>query len=527
MAWRSKKQGWRRGCLAALAGCAVLLALPLLFGGRTKRPGDGFACSSGLIPVATGGVKLLVDRTAYDTRENRRVIDQQIFDHILDAIRNAQQFVYADYFLWNDWQGPDPETFRLLSTELADALIRRKQERPEMDILVLTDPLNRIYGDHLPEHFVRMQRAGIPVVFTDLNRLPDSNLVYSRMARFFGPAIMHIPGARGWLKRPRFDNLFDQDGALLSGHQLARLLFFKANHRKVLICDRGDTNGLRMIIGSLNPGDSSSAHGNIGLQLDGKIAAAALRCELACVEASTQNADHVLPPAGEALNEILFRIRSFATAPVPVNDPKPDTIYAEWLTENAIRRRVVEMLHRTGPGDKVRIALFYLSDRAVISAIKQAGASGAAVRLLLDPNKDAFGRTKNGVPNRPVAAELMAFAQKRGADAQIRWADTHGEQFHAKAMSISRSQPLRSELICGSANWTRRNIGGYNLEADVYLLNAHRVTRAFNEYFDRAWNNQDGLSHSVDYEHYAESGWRSLLNKLTYRFQERTGAGTF
>src|SRR5699024_12297064 len=45
---------------------------------------------------------------------------------------------------------------------------------------------------------------------------------------------------------------------------------------------------------------------------------------------------------------------------------------------------------------------------------------------IFDPDEDAFGRKKNGVPNRSVADELV------GAGVDVRWCDTHGEQCHAK-----------------------------------------------------------------------------------------------
>ncbi len=51
------------------------------------------------------------------------------------------------------------------------------------------------------------------------------------------------------------------------------------------------------------------------------------------------------------------------------------------------------------------------------------------MRVLLDPNKDAFGFEKSGLPNRQVASELIAASD--GA-IKLRWYRTHGEQFHAK-----------------------------------------------------------------------------------------------
>ena len=55
-------------------------------------------------------------------------------------------------------------------------------------------------------------------------------------------------------------------------------------------------------------------------------------------------------------------------------------------------------------GDSIDVAMFYLSDRDTIGALLAAAKRGVTVRVILDPNKDAFGRTKNGIPNRSVSA---------------------------------------------------------------------------------------------------------------------------
>ena len=78
------------------------------------------------------------------------------------------------------------------------------------------------------------------------------------------------------------------------------------------------------------------------------------------------------------------------------------------------------------------------------------------VRVLLDPNKDAFGREKNGIPNRQVASEL------NDAGVNVRWCNTQGEQCHSKMIIKSNGQ--QAELILGSANFTARNLKNYNLQ---------------------------------------------------------------
>jgi HKD family nuclease len=49
----------------------------------------------------------------------------------------------------------------------------------------------------------------------------------------------------------------------------------------------------------------------------------------------------------------------------------------------------------------------------------------------------------------------------------VQWYDTHGEQFHTKLLAFHTARG--TTLLGGSANLTRRNLGDYNLEADLLV----------------------------------------------------------
>jgi phosphatidylserine/phosphatidylglycerophosphate/cardiolipin synthase-like enzyme len=145
------------------------------------------------------------------------------------------------------------------------------------------------------------------------------------------------------------------------------------------------------------------------------------------------------------------------------------------------------------------------------------------VRLILDPNKDAFGRQKDGVPNRPVAAELV---RRSNEQIQVRWYRTHGEQFHTKIALVTHGDRLIVSL--GSANLTRRNIGNYNLEANVAAELSAKSPLGIEliSYFDRLWNNDGppGTSFTAAFGAWKDDDtgryWR-------YRLMEATGLSTF
>jgi len=57
------------------------------------------------------------------------MLDQAIFDAIIDRIDSASGIILLDMFLFNAWQGPEPEQHRALSADLTAALLRSPKRR--------------------------------------------------------------------------------------------------------------------------------------------------------------------------------------------------------------------------------------------------------------------------------------------------------------------------------------------------------------------------------------------------------------
>jgi phosphatidylserine/phosphatidylglycerophosphate/cardiolipin synthase-like enzyme len=309
--------------------------------------------------------------------------------------------------------------------------------------------------------------------------------------------------------RGAMPNPFDTGPERITLRSWFALLNFKANHRKVVIADRED-GGLVAVVASANPHDASSAHSNVALRVEGEIARQMLTSELSVARFSHWTGRLDVPASLPAVSVTAENAAELC-----------------WLTEIAIREHLLRALNDTRNGDTVRIGMFYLSDRNVIDALLAAAARGVTVRLILDPNKDAFGRQKDGVPNRPVANELVTQGKAR---IQVRWYRTHGEQFHTKVALITRGDTLIASL--GSANLTRRNLGNYNLEANIALQlpASAALARQMTDYFDDLWSNVQRDEHirapqfTAPYGAYEDTDaaryWR-------YRIMEATGLSTF
>jgi len=435
-------------------------------------------------------------------------MSQNIFDQVLEIVRNAQRFLVVDYFLFNAHGGNagGGAPTRALSSELRDALIEQKKQKPDLRILFITDPINDVYGGEPSKDLQLMREAGIDVVVTDLDALRDSNYLYSSFWRLALSWWSGSGAGKGWLPNP-----LDEESQDVTFVALARLANFKANHRKVIIGDDGGP-GLFGIVGSANPHDASSAHSNVAVRIAGPALAPLMASEMEVARFSGWRGVIAVEPS---------RI-----AP-PVNDSTQleagQIVRTRVLTEGAIRDALVERIDAAVRGESIDIAMFYISDRRVIDALVEAADRGVTVRLILDPNKDAFGRQKNGIPNRPVASELIAASN--GA-IHVRWYRTHGEQFHTKLVMVYGKQRMWFSL--GSANLTRRNIGDYNLEANVAIETARDspLGTQLLEYFDTLWANRAGvgIEYTADFGVYADP---TQANYWLYRIMESTGLSTF
>ncbi|MEM1080242.1 MAG: phospholipase D family protein, partial [Pseudomonadota bacterium] len=405
---------------------------------------EGISVATPEFPVQ--GVQFLADLTWVDDDDVRHT-EQRIFDRMLELVDQAERLIVMDKFLFNQLAGdPEGPNMRRLSDELTQALLARNAEVPDLRVVLITDPINTLYGGMASAHLDELRNAGIEVVITDLTQLRDSNPMWSGIWRlccqWFGNST-----DGGWLPNP-----VGPDQVTL--RTWLKLVNFKANHRKTLIVDKG--YGLTGLVTSGNPHDASSAHGNVALEFTGMGVTDLLDTEQAVVDFS----DPALKPLDEGIEV------------AGILSPAPPTVQV--LTESKIREYVIDTLDQAGPGVRVDLAMFYLSHRGIVRALMDAHERGAQLRILLDPSEDAFGKKKNGVPNRQVAWELHR------AGIPIRWCDTHGEQCHSKFMLVRTVNPDTdqsigwTELLLGSANFTRRNLDDFNLETNLLLRSPSR-----------------------------------------------------
>jgi phosphatidylserine/phosphatidylglycerophosphate/cardiolipin synthase-like enzyme len=385
---------------------------------------------------------------------------------------------------------------RRVSAALTDALLARWREQRDLAILVIADPANDAYGASQSENLQLLRAAGVEVVTTDLNRLRDSNIAWSSLWRL----------ALRWWDGP--------SGPLGIG---TRRLNFKTSDRKLIIADAAD-GGLAAIVGSANPSDRESAWSNVALRVTGAPVGALLESELQIARFSGWRG------GAEAFVTAARGTPAECTTAEAASDAAPaGSARVQLLTEGAIRAALIARLDGTSASDSVDAALEHVADRGVIEALLAAARRGVSVRLILDPNEGATRGGAAGVPNQPVASELVS---RSGGVIRVRWYRTHGERFHPALLLIYG--PHRLWLAAGSAQLTRRALEDYNLEADAAIevgRDAPLARQALG-YFDSLWANRAprGTEYTADFAVYADP---AQSDYWLYRLMEASGFSAF
>ncbi|WP_018661764.1 phospholipase D family protein [Heyndrickxia acidiproducens] len=428
--------------------------------------------------VNENDLRFLSDLTYREKGTGKRRVEQSIYPEIYRMINDARQFIVADIFLFNGYHDKGmkmPER----SKKLADRLIEKKEKEPHMKMIIISDPINTSYGSHEAADLKRLQQHGIQVVFTNLDPLRDPTPLYSGIWRMFFQWFGQ--GGKGWLP-----NAFGDNAPKMTIRSYLELFNIKANHRKTFVTENG------AVIASGNPHDASGYHSNHAFWVNGPVIGDVLKSE---------------QPVSDMSNGPKLPVYKGKTR-------EKGEIAVQLLTEGKVYSRVMKELNAAKKGDSISMAMFYLADRKVVHALEKASRRGVRIRLILDPNRNAFGHKKIGLPNQPVAREL---AKKTDGKIQIRWYKTGAEQFHPKLIWIEKQG--RSILFDGSTNLTDRNLDDYNLETNLFVEapNQAKITKDIRHYFERLWTNKDG-NFTMPYK--KREGFTIYLLTGIYRLQE-------
>lgn len=463
-------------------------------------------------PVNEGDVGFFMNYTGFtytnaEHTAGRRFFVGAIEPEVLRIVGAAEQRIVLSVFLFDNFYARDPPE-RDIVGELTEALVHRRTDVPDIRIAVILDPSHKAYGRRESPAERRFRENGIDVFYSDLlSGLKRATFTGVREGLGHVNRGIDVVTFGGW--GALWTGLFSQakipkqfDGDTMSLETVYNALLMKANHRKLLVADDHGTNLVAMV-SSANPHNASASHVNSAVTVRGDPARYVYNVLRADMEHSASLGGryaHWHDDATRGYRRAFFSER-FPELPVAEPAAVQPAVRAAILTESAIPELVTGWLNGVETGDAVRLQMFYLSFEPVVDALVEASTrTDVPLRLLLDANKDSFNREKDGTPNRQVARHLLAEAARRGGRIEIRWYSTHGEQNHAKTLSIVNPRTGKRLLTTGSCNWTGRNMDGVNMEANIAVDGAEGVTADFNALFDRFWTNADGNEYSLPYD---------------------------
>lgn len=377
----------------------------------------------------------------------------RIFDEIYEMIEEAEEFVVIDLFLFDNYTDQKID-FPAVAETLTAKLLEKKAENPDFPIYFITDPLNFGYGSYESQLLGTMRDEGIEVVVTDLDKLRDSTPLYSGLYRVVFQ--WFDAGGKGWLP-----NGMSSEAPDLSVSSYLKMMNIKANHRKAVITDK------ESIISSANPHNASGLHGNMAFKVTGPVLNDILKSE-----------------------EAVSLFSGGPSLPRVEAEEQSGEYQVQYVTEKKVLDSLLDDIEKTKEGDSIHLAMFYIAEGDVVQALTDAANRGVEVQLVLDPNENAFGTEKTGLPNRPAVHEML---EESNDKIQVRWYNAVVGQFHTKSIMIQTAE--ESYISGGSTNYTERAFKNYNLESNIRIIapNDSELVGDMETYFDRLWTNEDAL----------------------------------
>ena len=477
--------------------------------------------------------------------------DRNLWDATLKVVDNAKDYLIIEMFLFNDLYNKDKEHFPEFAKKYTERLVKKQEENPNLKVYILADENNNFYGAFEHPFIASMKNAGINVIIVDIFKLKDTFPWYSPIWRTFIKP-MGNPQNKGWIT-----NFYGDMWPKLTIRNWLRALNVKADHKKVLL------NEKEAVVSSANIHDPSYFHENIAIYTDGPIVKDVLH-DLQLIAKFSDSEINVDGSNKETKSKIEMdlpdktKIRKDTMNIGDLEDKKNDMIHLEenindsqkneksekeslslnsgkneitdtegktykiqYLSEGAIGKYLDADIDSLKSGDELLMGMYFLADKGIIDRLIKAANRGVKIRIIFDRSRDAFGMSTNGLPNKPVSKKLK---KKTKGKIEIKWYFTNNEQYHTKITLMKKTDG--SVIInAGSANLIKKNIRGYIMDSNFRILTTQdsKISKDVYTYFDRLWENKDGLF-TINFD---DEPTTSGFSDFMYKILDATQLGSF
>ena len=477
--------------------------------------------------------------------------DRNLWDATLKVVDNAKDYLIIEMFLFNDLYNKDKEHFPEFAKEYTERLVKKQQENPNLKVYILADENNNFYGAFEHPFITSMKNAGINVIIVDIFKLKDTFPWYSPIWRTFIKP-MGNPQNKGWIT-----NFYGDMWPKLTIRNLLRALNVKADHKKVFL------NEKEVVVSSANIHDPSYFHENIAIYTDGPIVKDVLhdlqlvakfsdseinvdgsnketksKIEMDIADKTKIRKDTMNIGDLEDKNNDMINLEenisdsqkneksekeslSLNPGKNEITDTEGKTYKIQYLSEGAIGKYLDADIDSLKSGDELLMGMYFLADKGIIDRLIKAANRGVKIRMIFDRSRDAFGMSTNGLPNKPVSKKLK---KKTKGKIEIKWYFTNNEQYHTKITLMKKTDG--SVIInAGSANLIKKNIRGYIMDSNFRILTTQdsKISKDVYTYFDRLWENKDGLF-TINFD---DEPTTSGFSDFMYKILDATQLGSF
>ena len=477
--------------------------------------------------------------------------DRNLWDATFKVVDNAKDYLIIEMFLFNDLYNKDKEHFPEFAKKYTERLVKKQEENPNLKVYILADENNNFYGAFEHPFITSMKNAGINVIIVDIFKLKDTFPWYSPIWRTFIKP-MGNPQNKGWIT-----NFYGDMWPKLTIRNLLRALNVKADHKKVFL------NEKEVVVSSANIHDPSYFHENIAIYTDGLIVKDVLHdlqlvakfsdseinvdgsnketkskiemdlADKTKIRKDTMNIGNLEDKNNDMINleENISDSKknekgekeslSFNSGKNEIIDTEGKTYKIQYLSEGAIGKYLDADIDSLKSGDELLMGMYFLADRGVIDRLIKAANRGVKIRMIFDRSRDAFGMSTNGLPNKPVSKKLK---KKTKGKIEIKWYFTNNEQYHTKITLMKKTDG--SVIInAGSANLIKKNIRGYIMDSNFRILTTQdsKISKDVYTYFDRLWENKDGLF-TINFD---DEPTTSGFSDFMYKILDATQLGSF
>ena len=470
--------------------------------------------------------------------------DRNLWDATYKVIDNAKDYLIVEMFLFNDLYNKDKEHFPEFAKEYTERLVKKQKENPNLKVYILADENNNFYGAFEHPFITSMKNAGINVIIVDIFKLKDTFPWYSPFWRTFIKP-MGNPQNKGWIT-----NFYGDMWPKLTIRNLLRALNVKADHKKVFL------NEKEVVVSSANIHDPSYFHENIAIYTDGPIVKDVLHnlqlvakfsdseinvdgsdrrmenimnsgsndkteTDEKTLNSENQKENNVKQINNEENEQNVKEKTSINSEKNSITDTEGHTYKIQYLTEGAIGKHLDEDIDSLKVGDELLMGMYFLADKGVIDRLIRAANRGVKIRIIFDRSRDAFGMSTNGLPNKPVSKKLK---KKTKGKVEMKWYFTNNEQYHTK-ITLMKKTDGNVIINAGSANLIKKNIRGYIMDANFRILTTQdsKISKDIYEYFDRLWENKDGLF-TLNFDDEPTTGG---FSDFMYKILDATQLGSF